>query len=112
PRIGPVIISEVMYNPLSGDNDKEYVELLNITDAPVSLAGWKFTSGIDFTFGNTTIPARGTVVVMRFDPNNAGNAAKLSAFQAAYPGIPPATVMVGGYSGTIDGGVLDNGGER
>ena len=28
PRIGPVVISEIMYNPLSGNDDLEYVELL------------------------------------------------------------------------------------
>ena len=31
PRIGPVVISEIMYNASSGNDDLEYIELLNIT---------------------------------------------------------------------------------
>ncbi|MEX2142291.1 MAG: lamin tail domain-containing protein [Pirellulales bacterium] len=111
PRIGPVIISELMYNPQSGNDDLEYVELTNITDAPIDLTDWKFDAGFDFTFGATMLPARGTLVVLRFDPANAGNAAKLNAFRAAYPGLPQNAQLVGGYAGVLDGGVLDNGGE-
>ncbi|MEX2140974.1 MAG: lamin tail domain-containing protein [Pirellulales bacterium] len=111
PRIGPVIISELMYNAQSGNDDLEYVELTNITDAAINLAGWKFDAGIDFTFGATTLPARGTLVVLRFDPANAGNAAKLTAFCAAYPSLPQNAQLVGGYAGVLNGGVLDNGGE-
>ncbi|MEX2142608.1 MAG: lamin tail domain-containing protein [Pirellulales bacterium] len=111
PRIGPVIISELMYNPQSGNDDLEYVELVNITDAAINLAGWKFDAGIDFTFGATTIPARGTLVVLRFDPANPGNAAKLNAFRAAYPSLPQNAQLVGGYAGVLNGGVLANGGE-
>ena len=111
PRIGPVAISEIMYNPPSANDDLEYVELLNLTNAPIDLTGWKFTSGIDFTFTGTTLPAGGKALVLRFDPSNPGNAAKLSAFQAAYPNIPQGTILAGGYAGALDGGVLDNGGE-
>jgi hypothetical protein len=111
PRIGPVIISELMYNPQSGNDDLEYIELTNITDAPLDLAGWRFDAGVDFTFGATTLPARGTLLVLRFDPNNAGNAAKLAAFRAAYPSLPQNAQLVGGYAGAQNGGVLDNGGE-
>ena len=111
PRIGPLVISEIMYNPQAGNDDLEFVEVLNVTDAPINLAGWKFTEGIDFTFGDTTLPARSTVLVLRFDPNNPGNGAKLAAFVTAYPNIPQGTILVGGYAGALNGGVLDNGGE-
>jgi hypothetical protein len=111
PRIGPVIISELMYNPQSGNDDLEFIELTNITDAPLDLAGWKFDAGVDFTFGATTLPARGTLLVLRFDPNNAGNAAKVTAFRAAYPTLPQNAQLVGGYAGALNGGVLANGGE-
>jgi hypothetical protein len=111
PRIGPVIISEMMYNPQSANDDLEFVELANITDQPVDLTGWTFTAGFDFTFGATTLPARGTLLVLRFDPTNAANAAKLAAFRAAYPNLPQNALLVGGYAGLLDGGVLDNGGE-
>ena len=59
----------------------------------------------------TTLPARGTLLVLRFDPKNPGNAAKLAAFVTAYPNLPQGTILVGGYAGVLDGGVLDNGGE-
>lgn len=57
PRVGPVVIDEIMYHP-SIDGDAEYVELLNITDIPVTLFDfsvgepWRFMdeSGIDFFF--------------------------------------------------------------
>jgi hypothetical protein len=57
PRVGPVIINEIMYHP-TGDPDAEYVELLNIGDGPVtlfdfvSMEPWRFTdgSGIEFRF--------------------------------------------------------------
>jgi hypothetical protein len=111
PRIGPVIISELMYHPQSGNDDLEFVELLNITDQPINLNGWRFSEGIDFTFGATTIPARGALVVLRFDPANPANAAKLAAFRAAYPSLPQNAPLVGGYAGAVGGGVLDNGGE-
>jgi hypothetical protein len=48
PAVGPVVISEIMYHPLEME-DAEYVELLNISDAPVTLydaerkAPWRFT---------------------------------------------------------------------
>jgi len=57
PLVGPIVINEIMYRP-AGDGDAEYVELLNITSAPVtlfdfeSLEPWRFTdeTGIDFWF--------------------------------------------------------------
>ena len=58
PRVGPVIINEVMYHP-ADDADAEYVELLNIDEGPVTLFDfavmepWRLIdrdSGIDFRF--------------------------------------------------------------
>lgn len=57
PLVGPVIVNEIMYHP-SADGDAEYVELLNISGAPVtlfdfiSLEPWRFTdeAGINFAF--------------------------------------------------------------
>jgi hypothetical protein len=50
PMVGPIVISEIMYR-LAGATDVEYVELLNISDADVTLydpnrgASWRFLSG-------------------------------------------------------------------
>jgi len=48
PMVGPVVITEIMYNP-SASADAEYVELLNISATPMTLydvvraAPWRFT---------------------------------------------------------------------
>ena len=55
PRIGPIVISEVMYKP-AGMGDAEYLELLNVSDQGVTLfddesnTPWRFTSGIEYEF--------------------------------------------------------------
>ena len=59
PRIGPIVISEIMYNP-SGAGDAEYFELLNVSAAPVTLydavkgKAWRISDGIDFEFPAVT----------------------------------------------------------
>ena len=111
PRIGPVMISEIMYAPPGVNDDLEYIELLNLTDSPINLANWKFDEGVDFTFGNVTIQPRSTLVVVRFDPTNPANATKLNTFRNTY-GITAAVPLVGGYGNPTGGGVLDNGGEE
>lgn len=80
PKVGPIVISEIMYNPPAGGSyasqEYEYIELHNITGSPVTLEyydgqtletlGWQFTEGIDFTFPlGTTIPANGYLVIAR-----------------------------------------------
>lgn len=68
----PLRITEVMYNPpgnadINGD-ENEFIEIQNIGAAAVNLAGYKFTGGIDFTFGNQTLaPGAKTVVVKNLD---------------------------------------------
>ncbi|MBN1362494.1 MAG: lamin tail domain-containing protein [Sedimentisphaerales bacterium] len=52
PRVGPIVISEIMYHP-SGHADAEYIELLNIGDADVTLydferdAPWRLSDNPD-----------------------------------------------------------------
>src|SRR5439155_3056439 len=61
-----VIINEIMYHPISNLADDEYVELFNRAQNAVDLSGWKFVSGISFTFpANTIIPASGYLVVAK-----------------------------------------------
>ena len=55
PRVGPIVISEILYNP-AGAGDAEYLELLNVSAAPVTLydavkgKAWRISDGIDFDF--------------------------------------------------------------
>jgi len=55
PKVGPLVISEIMYNPV-GSGGAEYFELLNISDSDVTLfdvarnKAWKLTGGIEYEF--------------------------------------------------------------
>jgi len=108
PKIGPVVISEIMYNPPGIDDNKEYIKLTNTTGAPVVLEStvkiytddvnfswdalpWKFTSGVDFEFPPaTTVPALGSLIIAE-DP---------AAFAATY-GATPGTQILGPFTGSL-----------
>ncbi len=110
PRIGPIAISEVMYNPLGGDGNLEFLELVNLTTQTVPLSNtvpgvgvvpWKIEGlGFDFPAG-ATIGPRGTLVIVPFDPNNPADGFKLDAFRAAY-GIGSDVTLIGPYNGALD----------
>ncbi|MCP5532470.1 MAG: lamin tail domain-containing protein [Akkermansiaceae bacterium] len=59
PKVGPIVISEIMYHP-AGNSDSEYIELLNISPSAVTLydaakgAAWAITNGIEFSFPTAT----------------------------------------------------------
>jgi hypothetical protein len=106
PKVGPVVINEIMYNPPTGNQNEEYIELHNITGLTVTLyrydksASWKFTDGIDYTFNPSpavTIPAYGYLILAR-DP---------TAFTLRYGNMPPGVQVLDGYTGR-----LSNSGER
>ena len=106
PKVGPIVINEIMYNPPTGNQNEEYIELHNITGTPFTLfrvdklTPWKFTDGIDYTFSDSppvTIPANGYLMVVK----------DLAAFIARYGSMPPGVQVLEGY-----GGRLSNGGER
>jgi hypothetical protein len=60
---GDVMITEIMYNPLSDLDRDEFLEITNIGDTAVDLSGWAF-SGITLTFPpGATIAAGGRLVV-------------------------------------------------
>jgi hypothetical protein len=105
PKVGPIVINEIMYNPPTGNQNEEYIELYNITGVLVTLyrydkaTPWKFTDGIDYTFNPSpvvTIPAYDYLILAK----------DLTAFTARYGGISGVQIL-DGYSGR-----LDNGGER
>ena len=104
--IPPLRITELMYHPapppLGDTNDTEnfeYVELTNVGSNTISLIGFRFTNGIDFTFtatNNVTSLAPGGRVLI---------VANFLAFIARYPGL--GDLVAGEY-----GGHLNNGGDR
>ncbi len=105
PKIGPVVINEIMYHQAGTNEALEFVELLNILGTPLPLFDpanplntWRIRKGIDFEFPtNVSIPAGGYVVLVNFDP--ATDAANLSAFRAAYGS---AMTVYGPYRGKLD----------
>ncbi|MHC1768021.1 MAG: lamin tail domain-containing protein [Verrucomicrobiia bacterium] len=96
-RISGVVINEIMFNPISGDNEDEYVELHNWTSASVDLAGWQLTDGIEFEFPSGATLASGGYLVVARDP---------ARMVTNYPGLAAAQVF-----GPFEGN-LANGGER
>ncbi|MFT4547329.1 MAG: hypothetical protein ACI8XO_001313 [Verrucomicrobiales bacterium] len=91
-----LVVSEIHYNPSETQGKlAEFIELMNISTAPLDLAGVTFSQGIDFAFGAQATLAPGQRGLLVADP---------AAFEAAYGlGLP----IMGTYSGR-----LDNGGER
>jgi hypothetical protein len=62
--IGDIVINELMYDPISGNDDDQYIELYNKGTNTISLSGWQFTAGVTFTFPpNAVIGPNGYVVV-------------------------------------------------
>ena len=113
-RVGPLVISELNYNPgapseaaLAIDptltaNDLEYVEIHNPTNSPVDLTNWQISGGVDYDFpAGTMIGAGETLVVLSFNPTNAGNADQLNAFRAHY-GIDESVDLLGGYANRLN----------
>ncbi|MHC4642421.1 MAG: lamin tail domain-containing protein, partial [Planctomycetota bacterium] len=100
PKVGPVVINEIMYNPPTGNQDEEYIELYNTTGASVTLwridknTSWKFTDGIDLTFLSSppvTIPADRYLLVVKDQ----------ASFTARY-GIIPGVQIVEDYDGWLN----------
>ena len=93
-RIDDIVINEIMYHPISGSNDDEYIELFNKGRASVSLDGWQLDGGIRYDFAaGTSISAGGYLVVAR-------NAARLIA---SYDQLTSENT-VGDYRGSLGNG--------
>jgi len=107
PRVGPLLISELQYNPagILGADDLEFVEIYNPTAETVDLTNWRIRKGIDFDFpAGTLLGPRAALIVVPF---SLGEPGKLDDF-CDYYGISRHSVQIlGGYDD-----VLDNGGER
>lgn len=92
-------ISEIHYHPANGDPGGEFIELMNVGAAPVSLEGARFTAGIEFDFTGsavTSLPPGGRVLVVE----------NKAAFLAKHGASAP---VAGEFSSMTK---LSNGGER
>lgn len=88
--VGDIVINELMYNPISGNDDEQYIELFNQGTNTVNLAGWQFSAGVAYTFPSVTIAPNGYLVVGR-------NTANLLA---KYPNLNSGNT-VGNFSGKL-----------
>lgn len=97
PRNDPIVINEIMYSPISGDDDHEYIELYNRGVAPVNLGGWRFLDGINYTIPQGTVLTNGQYLVIARNVTN---------LLARYGNLSSANT-IGDFKGS-----LANGGER
>ena len=100
PRVGPIVISEIMYHPTNGGC--EYVELHNAGAAEFPLYDpahpsntWRLANAVSYAFEtNISIPAGGHLVVTESDP-------------ATFTNTCPATNgtrVLGPYTGRLENG--------
>ncbi len=112
PRVGPVVISEIMYHPpdlFGGEDDdlNEFVEVQNITSTNVPLYDvnaptntWRLRDAVDFEFPiNTTLAAGARALVVGFDP--ALYPVLRSAFVLKY-NVPGNVPIYGPWRGKLD----------
>jgi hypothetical protein len=120
PRVGPVVISEIMFRPpdlTNGtDNDlDEFIELQNITQTLVPLYctftnepgygvaaltnTWRLSEAVDYGFPtNTTIGANSRLLVVGFNPTNV---TQLASFRSRYS-VPTNLPIFGPWNGKLD----------
>ncbi len=129
PRVGPVVISEIMYHPVAAEQLKlhspigqtldylvatelsedqfEYVEVHNITSTNVPLFDpaappntWRLNQAVDFDFPpNMILAPSNSLLVVGFDP--AVDTQALELFRAAY-GLDTNTLILGPWKGRLD----------
>ncbi|HUR46834.1 MAG TPA: lamin tail domain-containing protein, partial [Candidatus Saccharimonadales bacterium] len=110
PKVGPIVISEIMYHPASVDtNDNvldEFIELHNITlfsaplyDASYPSNVWRLKKAVSFSFPtNSSLAPNGYGLVVGFDP--ALSPATLAAFRSKYA-VPAGVPVFGPYEGKL-----------
>jgi len=88
---GDVVINEIMYHPVSNDEDEEYIELYNTGPATADISGWRFDGAVTFVFpSGTTIAPDDYLVVAK----------SLAAFQALY--TTSTAHVIGDYAGRLN----------
>jgi len=110
----PLLIAEVHYRPPDirvgeetwNDSALEFIELTNGSDTPVELFDpmhptntWRLKDAVEFVFPQSlTVPPRGTVVVVNFDP--IANPQAAGRFRSVY-GVGAEVMLLGPYAGSL-----------
>jgi hypothetical protein len=93
PLVSAIGYNEIMYHPLVGGDDAQYVELFNRGTNAINLGGWKLGGGIGWTFAsNQVVAAGGFLVIGRNTTYLFTNYAQLNAANT-----------VGNFSGKLSG---------
>jgi regulation of enolase protein 1 (concanavalin A-like superfamily) len=89
--IHDIVINEIMYNPISRNDDDQYIELYNKGTNAINLGGWRFVDGIDFVFPSNTIIQPDSYLVVAKNVTN---------LLAKYPQLNSGNT-VGNFSGSL-----------
>jgi hypothetical protein len=110
PKVGPIVIAQVMYHPTSPDtNDNtldEFIELRNTTaqaqplyDPAHATNTWRLRDAVDFDFPQgVSMPPGGRLLLVSFDP--VLNPTQLAAFRSKY-GADGTVPVYGPYAGKL-----------
>ncbi|MDB6171929.1 MAG: CotH protein [Chthoniobacteraceae bacterium] len=91
PRRGDVVISEIMYHPITTLAADEFIELQNRTAAALDMSGWRMRGEADFNFPPGTTIAAGGRIVLAQNPSH---------LIAAYAGLTKENTL-GPFSGSL-----------
>ncbi len=113
-RISDLVISEVNYHPADpiaaalaldpslNDDDLEFVEIYNRSEAAVLLTDWRLRGDVDYDFDDGQLIAdRGSLVIVSFDPALAESSSRVAAFRTHY-GIDDSVTLLGPFSGSLN----------
>jgi hypothetical protein len=110
PKVGPVVVSELMYAPppfgLDADTVDEFIELRNISDRPAALYdvlyptnAWRLSGAVQFSFPLAmTMTPWSFLLVVGFDPSH--DPASLTWFRTRYE-LDTNVIIIGPYSGHL-----------
>ncbi len=111
PLVGPVVITEIHFNPISGTTNNntvdEFIEVRNVSPFPMSLWDplhetnrWHLRGGVDFDFPQSLVlPPGGFALVVSFNP--ATDLGTVSNFRSKF-GVPVSVPLLGPWSGALE----------
>ncbi len=89
-----VTIGEIVYNPASGNQDEEYIEIKNENEFAIDVSGWVVKGGVDYRFeSGTVILAGGSVYLTPSAKAFRGRGSGVSGGQGLF--------VQGGYRGHL-----------
>ncbi|MEE8451462.1 MAG: Ig-like domain-containing protein [Thermoguttaceae bacterium] len=111
PRVGPLVISEIMYdlndnNNAPNDDNLDFIEIFNPTNNTTSLKHWQIRGGVQFDFplddaNKVRVQSQSAVVVVKFDPSS--DTAAKTAFLTHYGLSEGDITLVGPYASNLSG---------